>query len=214
MIDVLVLCDDHWHPAEVIELGIAPLSSKYHLTIIKAAKDILTPERIAKYPIIINCKMNVINAANTNPWFDENVTEVGPKELEEYVRNGGGFLSVHAGNTSKAEEPYTEFVGNYFIGHPPRCTVEVKMTADHSITNGVKDFEIRDEHYNIAVVAEDAEIFCKTCSATGGEQVGGYTRSIGKGRLCVLTPGHNLDVWYNENFQKLLTNAIEWCVGN
>ncbi len=213
MIDVLVLCDDQWHSAEVIELGIAPLRSKYNLTLVRSAKDILTPEWIAKYPLIMNCKMNQLNASNPNPWFDENVTEVGPKEFEEYVRSGGGFLSVHAGNTSRSREAYTNFIGNYFVGHPPRCRVQVKMTSDHPITNGVEDFEIRDEHYNICVTAQDAHIFCRTSSETGGDQVGGYTRTLEKGRMCVLTPGHILSVWEHENFQKLLNNAIEWCLG-
>lgn len=213
MIDVLLLCDDHWHPAEVIELGIKPLESRYNFTVIKTAKDILTPESIAKFPVIICCKSNVVNASNTAPWFEENVTEVCPKEFEDYVRNGGGFLSLHSGNTAKEGEPYCNFTGNYFVGHPPRCKVDVKMTSAHSITAGIEDFSIRDEHYNIQVIASDADVFCRTYSETGGEQIGGYTRNIGKGRLCVLTPGHTLDVWQHEAFQKLLCNAIDWCIG-
>lgn len=213
MIDVLLLCDDIWHPAEVIELGIKSLASLYNFTVVKTAKDILTPERIAKYPVIICSKGNVVNAANNAPWFEENVTEVCPKEFEEYVKNGGGFLSLHSGNTSREGDPYANFVGNYFVGHPPRCTVDVKMTALHPIANDMKDFQIRDEHYNINLTATDADVFCKTFSNTGGEQIGGYTRNIGKGRLCVLTPGHTLDVWHHTEFEKLLCNAINWCAG-
>ncbi len=211
MKDVLLLCDDHWHPAEIIELGIKPLEHLFHFTVIKTAKDILTPELLAKYPVIVCCKGNAVNSSNTNPWFEEGVTEVCPREFEEYVRNGGGFLSLHSGNTSKEGEAYTDFVGNYFVGHPPRCTVEVKATSSHPITENIKDFTIRDEHYNIKVTAPDADVFLKTYSETGGEQVGGYTRSLGKGRLCVLTPGHTLGVWQQEAFRQLLINAINWC---
>lgn len=213
MNDVLLLCDDQWHPAEVIEQGIKPLEALYHFTVIKNAKDILTPEMISKYHVIICCKSNSVNSSNHFPWFEEGVTEVCPKEFEEYVRNGGGFLSLHAGNTSKEGEAYTEFVGNYFVGHPPRCTVEVKVAAQHPVTANVKDFTIRDEHYNIRLTAPDAEVFLKTYSETGGEQIGGYARTIGKGRLCVLTPGHVLSVWHQEDFKQLLCNAINWCAG-
>ncbi len=43
--------------------------------------------------------------------------------------------------------------------------------------------------------------------------MGGYVRSIGKGRLCVLTPGHILSVWENEEYRKLVRNAVFWCAG-
>lgn len=212
MINVLVLCDDHWHPSEIIELGIKPLEGdEFHFDFVKAAKDILTPERISLYPVIVCCKGNNVTSANTAPWFEEGVTEVCPREFEEYVRQGGGFLSVHSGNTSKEGDAYTAFIGNFFAGHPPRCGVDIKITGSHPITNGVSDFHIRDEHYNITVTAKDALELFKTSSETGGEQIGGYVRELGKGRICVLTPGHTVDVWYDKNYQTIFANAIRWC---
>lgn len=213
MIDVLLLCDDLWHPAEVVELGIEPLKKYYNFTVVKSAKDILTTEMIAKYPVIICCKSNAVNSSNTFPWFEEGVTEVCPKEFKEYVANGGGFLSLHSGNTSREGDAYTDFAGNYFVGHPPRCSVEVRPVKEHPINENVRDFTIRDEHYNITLTAPDADVFLKTYSETGGEQVGGYTRTIGKGRLCVLTPGHTLSAWQQEGFKQLLCNGINWCAG-
>ena len=38
-----------------------------------------------------------------------------------------------------------------------------------------------------------------------------YVRTQGKGRVCVLTPGHTHDVWGNSHFQVLLENAVRWC---
>jgi type 1 glutamine amidotransferase len=212
MIPVLVVCDDLWHPAEVIEMGFASLDAdKFSFHFVKVAKDILTPERIAGYPVIVCCKGNSVSSFNSAPWFEEGVTEVGPKEFGEYVRSGGGFVALHACNTTREGQPMTDFIGNTFVGHPPRCGVDVTITAKNPVTDGIADFHIRDEHYGINVVAEDAQTFMLTSSETGGEQVGGYTREIGEGRLCVLTPGHTLDVFLNPEFNKLLTNAIEWC---
>lgn len=209
---VLVLCDDIWHPSEVIEKGLASLTDpRFTFDIVKAAKDILTPERIARYPVILCCKGNSINASNTAPWFEEGVTEVGPAQFEEYVRAGRGFISLHACNTAKEGSPMAALIGNVFLGHPPRCGVDVKVTAQHPITEGVEDFHIRDEHYQIQVTADDATVVLHTESPTGGHQVAGYTRELDQGRLCVLTPGHTLDVWENAHFQRLLTNALLWC---
>lgn len=211
---VLVICDDIWHPAEVICKGIKELdSSKYQFDIVMSAKDILTPELIGEYPVIINAKGNAINAANCAPWFEPTVTEVGPGEFLEYVEAGGGFISLHAGNTFGADscKEYCDFVGNSFVTHPLRCPVTVCVTKMHPITEGVENFTERDEHYQLDHFADDMEVFLETESEPGGRQVAGYTRNLGEGRLCVLTPGHTLAVWKNKNFQTLLMNAIDWC---
>lgn len=214
---VLVLCDDLWHPAEVIEKGLASRKDpRFEFDIVKAAKDILTPERIAKYRLIICCKSNSVIAANNAPWFEPGVTEVCPKEFEEYIRAGGGFLVVHSGlayNRTRCSE-YVDLVGSQFISHPPRCTVNVLVTKpEHPVADGISDFVIRDEHYGMEMACEDADIFLESTSEKGGRQPTGYTRKMGKGRLCALTPGHTLDVWENPVFQKLCTNAMEWCLG-
>lgn len=222
---VLVLCDDLWHPAEVIEKGFALMEGDaYQFDFILAVKDILTPERLAQYPVVINCKSNNVIAANTEPWFEEGVTEVCPQQFLEYVENGGGFISIHSGNAfsekfckpeEKFQKPcreYIEFVGNHFTGHPPRCPVSVRVTnPEHPVMKGVSDFTERDEHYQVEVFG-DAETLFETVSETGGVQTGGYVKTIGRGKLCVLMPGNTLAVWENENFRRIVRNAIDWCM--
>lgn len=216
MLPVLVLCDDIWHPAEVIERGLAGLQDgQFHFDFVKDAKDILTERMIAKYPVIMNCKADNLTSGSEAPWFEDGVTEVGVEELEQYVRSGKGLLSVHSGNTSNQEQgkKYADFIGSNFVTHPPRCQIDITVTRCHPVTKGVDNFTIRDEHYAMAGIAPDAEVFLESQSRTGGRQVAGYARSMGKGRICVLTPGHILAVWENEMFRKLLTNAIKWCAG-
>lgn len=211
---VLVICDDLWHPAEVVEKGIACMDQeKYQFDFVRTAKDILTPELIAQYPVIINTKGNAVNAANSAPWFEPTVTEVGPEEFKEYVEAGGGFISLHASNTFRPEtcKEFCDFVGNSFITHPLRCPVTVRPVGNHPVTEGVMEFLERDEHYMLDINAPDKEVFLESESEPGGKQIAGYTRTMGKGRLCVITPGHTLAVFKNENFRKLLSNAIDWC---
>jgi type 1 glutamine amidotransferase len=211
--NVLVLCDCPWHPAEVVQLGLAPLEGdEFHFVFVKDAKDILTPERIAQYRLIMCLKGDAITEANANPWFEEGVTEVMPKDFEDYIRAGGGFLAIHAGTLGKKDTPYGNLVGCTFNGHPPRCQVNVKITGKHPIVDGVGDFSIRDEHYDVTIEASDAEELFRTYSETGGEQVAGWVRYMGKGRLAALTPGHNLDVFYNESYKKIIINAMRWCL--
>ena len=215
---ILVICDDVWHPAEVIEKGIRSLATEdYEFEFVKAAKDILTPEMIAEYPLIICCKSNNVTSGNPAPWFENTVTEVTGGEFRSYVEQGGAFLAVHSGNVFMGEgdgiKEYTEFVGNRFLSHPLRCEVILKKEKDHPVMCGVEEkFNIRDEHYQMEILAEDADVFLTSHSETGGIQVAGYTREMGKGRLCVLTPGHTLSVWKNQEFQKIFRNAMQWCL--
>lgn len=215
---ILVICDDVWHPAEVIEKGLVPLGGeKYQFEIVKAAKDILTPEMIEEYPLIICCKSNNVTSGNPEPWFENTVTEVMGGEFRSYVERGGAFMAVHSGNVFTGDrdgvKEYTDFVGNRFLSHPLRCEVTLKKEKDHPIMDGVEEqFDIRDEHYQMEILAEDADIFLTSVSETGGVQTAGYTRDIGNGRLCVLTPGHTLSVWKNSQFQKIFLNAVAWCL--
>ncbi|MBO6015015.1 MAG: ThuA domain-containing protein, partial [Lachnospiraceae bacterium] len=159
------------------------------------------------------CKGNNLTAGNEAPWFEDGVTEVGPAQLKEYVKKGGGLLSVHAGNSFFADScpGYTELIGNFFVKHPARCEVRLSVLK-HPITAGVEDFSIRDEHYEIKLLSEDAQVFLQSESATGGMQTAGYACTLGEGRICVLTPGHILSVWKHPMFVRLLTNAISWCM--
>lgn len=214
MIQVLVICDDMWHPGEVIMRGLKGVGEgEMVFDFVMDAKDILTPEMLKKYDVVMNCKTDNLTGANTAPWFEDGVTEVGAEEFEKYVRAGGGFLSVHAGNTygEKVCPEYARFVGNSFVTHPPRCEVELQVVKEHPVAKGVENFKIRDEHYQIDLIAADADVFLESVSERGGRQIAGYTRKMGDGKICVLTPGHILAVWENENFRKLLVQAVRWC---
>lgn len=211
---ILVLCGDLWHPAEVVQRGMKGLE-QYGFTFdfVEDAKDILTPEMLDDYPVIINCKSDSISHANNHSWFDKSHTEVMPSHLEAWVRKGGGFLSLHAGASFYESDTtgYKEFLGCWFIKHPPRCDVEVRITAEHPVTAGVNNFVVRDEHYELGMVSQDVQLLCTTHSATGGDQVGGYVKEMGEGRVCMLTPGHILSVWEHPEYRKMLVNAIRWC---
>lgn len=181
------------------------------------AKDILTPEFLRRYDLIINAKMNELNGANRTPWIDCNIAEVQAADLADYVREGRGFLSLHAGNAwywdHDVDRAYCEFVGNAFVQHPPRCDISMKMVGEHPITAGVAPFVIRDEHYELDHYADDITVIMEGTSAAGGTQVAAYVRSYGAGRICMLAPGHLLSVFENPEYQKMIRQAIDWCAG-
>ena len=180
---LLVISDDFWHPAEVVERGMASLNDRYDITYVRCARDILTPEYLAQFAAVLLWNGNTISAENRNPWFEEGVTEVNPKEFREYVENGGKLIALHAGNFWLKDSEMADLIGNYFT--------------------------LRDEHYHIGITADDIEVFAKSTSHGDDTQIAGYTRSIGKGKVIVFTPGHTLWVIEHPSFLRFIENAVK-----
>jgi type 1 glutamine amidotransferase len=55
-----------------------------------------------------------------------------------------------------------------------------------------------------------ADVFLAATSEHG-TQPAGWTRCEGAGRVAVLTPGHNVEVWLHPDYQALIGNALRWC---
>jgi type 1 glutamine amidotransferase len=99
--------------------------------------------------------------------------------------------------------------GGAFLHHPAQCAVTVEPKPRHALTVGVDAFTEADEHYQMVLDDPHADVFLRSRSRHG-EQPAGWTRIEGDGRVCVLTPGHNPEVWRNTNFQTLLRNGLRW----
>ena len=215
MIKLLVLADDCWHPAETLMRAFKGLdNTKYLFDFVCAPRDILSKRMIRDYDAVILARGNTFSSAlNKNVWFDPDWCEVMPDDFGDYVAEGHGFISLHAGNCYKLDDcpDMVRLIGNEFKYHPKQCDVTVTATKEHPITKGVQPFTARDEHYVIDVISEDADVFLKSTSDFAPEQAAGYTRLIGKGRLCVLTPGHTLSAMGNNEYLRLISNAIDWC---
>lgn len=215
---VLMLVDDFWHPGEVIQRGLRSFVREgLELDYVSAPKDILTRKFVGRYDVLAVCRTDCVTPANQNPWFDSRVTEFGPEEFAEYVRAGGGLVAIHSGLTiGKEDRPvpaYTDMTGSYFVTHPPRELTRVHITRQCMITEGVKDFAVRDEHYQLKFTGE-VEPFMETESEHGGRTVSGYTRPFGSGRVAALAPGHNLEVWEHPEFRKLFVGALRYACGH
>ena len=103
-------------------------------------------------------------------------------------------------------------MGGVFTHHPPQCDVTIMPvpSAAPALTAGVTPFTLKDEHYHMTFEDSQAVVFMYTTSEHG-QQPGGWTRCVGAGRVCMLTPGHNLEVWTAPAYQTLLLNAMCWC---
>ena len=221
--NVLLICDDYWHPGQVAINGTSPLKqSGFKFDIIKNAND-FSIDMLARYPVVLLCKLDEVSADDRQPWK----TEIVQKAFVDYVEGGGGLVAVHsAAVNGKDTNLFDSLIGCKFLGHPNACPVTVQPVKPHPVTEGVELFCEIDEHYKIKITAPDADVIAASYSPAQGEKSkyeedpyhntpqsicpAGYVRAQGKGRVCVLTSGHNLAVWHNANFQRMLANALNW----
>lgn len=204
---VLTVCGDHWHPVETVRGGLAPLEGgEWSFDWLEDGSR-WAEVHLADYAVVLLSKSDNVTAKDETPW----VTAAVQQALSDYVRGGGGLLAVHSGTVYKEVPPLRELLGGAFDHHPPQCAVTIAPTAaEHPLTAGVTPFTVKDEHYFMLFDANGADVFLQS-SSEHGSQPAGWTRREGKGRLCVLTPGHNLEVWLQPSYQALLRNALRWC---
>jgi len=205
---VLVLCDDYWHPASVVKSGLAPLADDgFEFTFIEDMAE-WKPDMLKGFPVVILAKSNNLSSADTAEW----ATEEAQRAFESYVQDGGGLLAIHSGTAEyKEAKVIRSILGGVFTHHPEQCPVTVEAVGQHVIADGFEPFTLKDEHYFMEITGDDLCVFLASISQHG-KQPAGWVRTHGKGKVCVLTPGHNLEVWLHPGFQLLLRNSLNWLV--
>jgi type 1 glutamine amidotransferase len=208
---ILVFCDDQWHPSSVVKSGLEALVNEGFEFVFKDDMVDLTMTLLQQFPVVVLAKSNNFSSTDTMEW----ATEENQKIFETYVQNGGGLLAVHSGTAGYREASIIRGVlGGVFIHHPEQCLVTIEAVGEHVIADGFEPFTLKDEHYFMEINDEDDVHVFLTATSSYGMQPAGWTRTHGKGKVCVLTPGHNLDVWLHPSFKLLLRNSLNWLVKN
>jgi type 1 glutamine amidotransferase len=208
MMRALVLCDDYYHPAPVAREGLDTLQAEgaFEFDWIEDAGE-WSAEKMAGYPVVVFVKSNNVSAADRTEWMTPEVENA----FLEYVRAGKGLLVMHSGSAGYKETPVLRaLMGGVFDHHPKQCPVTVEPQEGHPLTAGSAPFTAVDEHYFMLLDDAEADVFLTTISEHGS-QPGGWTRTEGAGRVCMLTPGHNVEVWVEPAYQILIRNALRWC---
>lgn len=158
---------------------------------------------------------------------DSTLTEAQLESLTGFVADGGGYLGLHPaaglravgdgdGGLDHREEPIPELrelLGGRFVGHPERTTFGVGVVAAHPVTEGVADFEVFDEPYEVTV-DDDVSVLARMDRPDAPDYPVVWTRSHGDGRVCYASLGHDEEAFANGEYRRLLRNAVGWVVGD
>jgi type 1 glutamine amidotransferase len=198
---VAVLCDDLYHPADVVRRGVEAVGiDRASFEFITDTSD-WSANDFDRYDLILLSKANLRSAHDVTPWLTDEIQEA----FIDFVERGGGLVVVHSGTCGFRDLPrFREFIGGGFIRHPDQCSVTMDFAG---ISEMIAPSFVFDEHYIMEMFGNDVDVFM-TSTSVHGTQPAGWTRTQGAGRVCVLTPGHNLDVWHHPAFQRLLSDAI------
>ena len=137
------------------------------------------------------------------------------KAVVAFVERGGGFLNLH--NAMGLYPPggrYLDLIGGRYIGHGPleRFRVEV-VDPVHPVTRGVSNFFVADEQHTPPYDEGRVHLLLRNRSDDGKVvAAAGWVREPGRGRLCHLANGHTREALLHPMYQRLLRNAVRWCL--
>jgi type 1 glutamine amidotransferase len=154
-----------------------------------------------------------------------------PEIIQKLMDDGVGFVNLHYAveYPKKSRERIYSWLGGYYeTGYSinPHWKADFKELPDHPITRGVKPFNIRDEWYYCirfdptqkgvtpilkATPPDDTRATEEAKAHKGREETVAWAyERADKGRSFGFTGGHTHANWGDENFRRLVVNAILW----
>ena len=145
--------------------------------------------------------------------------------LDEWMHQpGNGFLGFHsATDTFKEHEPYWDFVGGSFNGHPWGSNTKVMMKVHDTEHPAMKpfgaEFEFTEEIYQYYHwQPEKVRVLMsidmgKTDVKRPWHVPVAWVKKVGEGKMFYTNLGHREDTWENEKFLKSIEGAVKWLQG-
>jgi len=148
--------------------------------------------------------------------------------LEKQMKRGCGFVQFHWStfNPAAHQDKILEWVGGYFDYESGTAAnhwfsaitnqdwIVTPATPEHPINRGVKPFKLREEFYH-HIRFRDHDPRLQPIVGVGPSEknewtVGWAVERADGGRGFGFTGGHYYDDWWNDDFRKLILNAILW----
>lgn len=170
-----------------------------------------TVDNLKKYAAVVflNTTGDVFNDAQQNAF-------------EQYIKNGGGFVGVHAATDTEYEWPwYGKLVGAYFISHPEQQVATLNVINQNTIATKhlPKVWSRKDEWYNFKNINPDLKILITIDESTyKGGQNGephpmAWYHDFDGGRSFYTELGHVEESYTDPLFLQHLLGGIKYATG-
>jgi len=153
------------------------------------------------------------------------ISEKRQKNFVALLGQGVGLVVLHHAIAAFSDWPeYRKIIGAKYwlkdtveggVKHP-QCQwkegVDMKLhieDASHPIMMGIQDFVIHDETYKGYDLEPDNHIIL-SCDESGSQKEVAWTRMYGKARVCFIQPGHGAETHADNNYRRMLRQAIAW----
>ena len=163
----------------------------------------------------------VLLSCTTDPKKPESEWLVGDRRdaLQQFVRNGGGIVAIHAAADSHYNWPwYGRMIGGHFARHPagtPKGRVTVVAPSDPAVQGLPRTADRTDEWYYF----EDYDPVSKVLVTLDPTSIGekdinpnpiSWTRQINEGRVFYTAMGHTTESYSEPYFLKHIANGLDW----
>jgi type 1 glutamine amidotransferase len=202
-------------PAEKAMRKLAHDTGLFEVDFSQDAASHLTKENLQNYDIV------AFYTSGDLPVKDEDLKYF----LGDWVKQTGhGFLGFHsASDTFKEHEPYWDFVGGTFTGHPWTKDMKVTMTVHEPNHPTMKPFGaelvIAEEIYQYKNWQPEKVRVLMSIDMAKTELKRPYhvpvawVKQVGEGKLYYNNLGHNQSTWENKAFLSSIEAAIRWTQG-
>jgi type 1 glutamine amidotransferase len=211
----LVLIGDEPHEPGHIEEGLQPVFEAVGVIPHFAVDvNVLSAANLAKVRLLVILRDGLMRSRRDDHKHFVWMKPEQERAVVAFVEHGGGFLNLHNAMAEyPANGPYLDLVAGRYVGHGPleRFGVEV-VDAAHPVTRGVKSFFVADEQHTPPFDEQRVHVVLRNRSDNGLTAAAGWVREPGRGRLCYLANGHTLEALLHPMYQRLLRNAVRWCL--
>ena len=156
------------------------------------------------------------------------------KNLDDYVRSGGGFMGIHSATDSLKNHPaYGEMIGGVFTQHAwgPKETVTIRVEdPGHALAKGVfekDEFKFNDEIYEFREPYDRKRLHVilsldlaksdkpnRPVRRTDGDYPIAWTRNHGQGRVFYCSLGHATSTFADPTILKFWLRGIQFAAGD
>lgn len=187
-------------------------SSLFTVTITEKP-DTLTSKSLQPFQLILN---------NWNIWPDKKCpwSFVTKATIMNFVKNGGGFVFVHAASSTNYDWPEFQNLAGGTWGdttkHGKIAPFKVEFSSTlNPVTKGMSDFYTTDELWVDTRINGSPNVLAKAfapASNSGSDELEPIilSQQVGKGRSFFLLLGHDDKTMKNLGFQTLLLRGSEW----